>query len=125
MNSIVLSGRLVKDIKVKETQNGSTYTRNTLAVDNWDSKNKQTKKIFVDFVAFSHSANFLGKYCHKGSQVTILGILDSNAREGDDGKRVTYWSVIANEVVAEKSEPVRRETEETAQDDSGSLPFEV
>lgn len=125
MNSIVISGRLVKDVDVKETQNGGSYTRNTVAVDTWDGKNKQTKTIFVDFVAFSHSANFLGKWCHKGSRVTILGSLDSNLKESDDGKKVTYWNVIANTVEAEKSEPVRQETEETAQDDSDGLPFEV
>ena len=103
MNSIVLSGRLTKNVEVKESQGGGAYTRNTLAVDNWDSKNKQTKTIFVDFVAFGHSANYLGKYAHKGSGVTILGTLDSNTRDSDDGKRVTYWSVIANVVETSKT----------------------
>ena len=118
MNSIVLSGRLVKDIDVKQTDGGTAYTRNTLAVERWDSKKKQTKTIFVDFVTFAYSANFLGKYCHKGSRVTILGELDCTTKESDDGKSVKYWSVIANVAEAEKTEPVSEGTEE-------QLPFEV
>jgi len=133
MNSIVLSGRLTKDVEVKESQGGGAYTRNTIAVDNWDSKNKKTKTIFVDFVAFSHNANYLGKYARKGSEVTILGTLDSNKRETDDGKMVTYWSVIANVVEAHKSEPVKSGEEEKAEDEyrfdektpEGELPFEM
>lgn len=124
MNSIVISGRLVKDIEIKQTNNGTAYTRNTIAVDRWDSKNKQTKTIFVDFVTFGHNANYLSKYNHKGSQVTILGELDSSTKESDDGKRITYWNVIATTV--ESAKPTGASTENKEEETSeGALPFEM
>lgn len=120
MNIVVLSGRITKDIEVQQTANGSNYTRFSIAVDRYQ-KDKEKKTIFVDCVAFSHSCNFLAKYCHKGSTVTVQGELDCNVKETENGKR-TYWNVIANQVEASKPTQDNGKTEEA---DDTSLPFEM
>lgn len=102
MNIVILSGRITKNIEVNQTQNGGVYTRFTIAVDKYQGKDKEKKTNFVDCVAFSHSANFLSKYCSKGSFVTINGELDSTVKEREDGSKVTYWNVIVNSVEAMK-----------------------
>jgi single-strand DNA-binding protein len=97
MNRVLLTGRLTKEIKVENAENGTAYTRFSIAVDKW-SKEKEKKTIFVDCVAFGHSANFLGKYAVKGNKIIVDGELDNKIKEYDDGRKVTYWTVIANSV---------------------------
>ena len=99
MNTIILSGRLTKEIEIKTTASGSVYTRFGLAVDKYKDKQKST--MFVDCVAFAHSANFLAKYCHKGSRVSIVGELDVSVKEYEDGTKRTFYTVIANQVEAD------------------------
>ena len=99
MNTIILSGRLTKDIEIKTTSNGTNYTRFGLAVDKY--KDKQKSVIFVDCVAFNYQSNFLNKYCHKGSRVTIAGELDVSVKEYEDGTKRTFYTVIANQVEAD------------------------
>ena len=120
MNSVVLSGRLTKNIEVKTSGNGTAYCNFSIAVDKF-GKDKQKKTMFVDCVTFGHSANFLNAYCHKGSFVTICGELDCTIKEYDDGGKRTFWSVIANQVEAYK--PTDSGNQSNKPDDS--LPFEM
>lgn len=101
MNSVVLSGRLTRNIELKETSGGSVYTRFSIAVDKY-SKDKSKTAIFVDCIAFNYAANFLNKYCRRGQKVIVSGELDVRNVDGDDGKQTRYWSVVVNQVEAEK-----------------------
>ena len=101
MNQIVISGRLTKDVEVKTSSSGTNYARFTLAVDKI-GKDKEKKTIFVDCTAFGHQSNFLAKYTHKGSRVIVSGELDCQTKEYEDGTKRTFWSVIANQVEADK-----------------------
>lgn len=128
MNIVILSGRITKNIEVNQTQNGGVYTRFTIAVDKYQGKDKEKKTNFVDCVAFSHSANFLSKYCSKGSFVTINGELDSTIKEREDGSKVTYWNVIVNSVEAMKPtepKPAAESPTEPILPTEPELPFEV
>lgn len=115
MNSIILSGRLVKDIEVKQSNSGSAYTRFTLAVDKI-GKDKQKGTNYIDCVAFNHSANFLGKYAHKGSKVYVSGELDVSTKEYEDGTKRTFYTVIANQVEADTPKQ---------NNNSNEMPFEL
>ena len=102
MNTVIISGRLTKDIEIKTSANGTAYCNFSIAVDKF-SKDKQKKTMFVDCTAFGHSANFLNKYCSKGTTVLVEGSLDCNVKQYDDGSKRTFWSVMANNVEASKS----------------------
>ena len=117
MNNVFLTGRLTKDIEVKQTASGTAYTRFSIAVDKY--KNKEKTTIFVDCVAFGHNANYLGKYVSKGNKIVVNGELDCTTKEKDDGSKITYWNVIANSVEAVGK------TENKASDDEEDMPFEV
>ena len=99
MNQVIISGRLTKDIEVKQSNSGSSYVRFTLAVDKF--RNKEKTVIYVDCVAFNYQSNFLGKYTHKGSKVTIAGELDVSVKEYEDGTKRTFYTVVANQVEAD------------------------
>lgn len=101
MNTVILSGRIVNTLEKKTSLNGNEYLKFCLAVDK-RNKDKQTVTMFVDCFAYSHSMNYLAKYCHKGQKIVISGELDIRKVDGDDGKQTRYWSVVVNQVEAEK-----------------------
>lgn len=101
MNKVFISGRLTKDIEKKTSASGAEYVKFSVAVDKYAGKGKEKKTLFVDCMAFAHCANFLSKYCRKGSMVFIEGELDNNIVE-TDGRKTTYWTVIVSSVEANK-----------------------
>ena len=127
MNKVFLTGRLTDNVEKKSSANGTDYVKFSVAVDKY-SKDKQKSAIFVNCVAFGHSANFLAKYCSKGSMLTIEGELDCNTKTRDDGSKVTYWTVVANAVEANKptqAEPTPAPEPEPVSSYEDDMPFEM
>ena len=116
MNKVIITGRISNDVVKQTSASGKEYVRFSVAVERF-MKDKDKKTIFVDCMAFAHNANFIAKYCKKGSKVIIDGELDSNTIEKDGGKR-TYWTVIVSSVEADKPK------EETTMTNT-ALPFET
>lgn len=122
MNRVFLSGRLTNAVEIKTSASGGSYCNFSIACDKYAGKDKEKKTIFVNCMAFAHSANFLAKYCNKGSMVFIEGELDCNVKE-KDGNKVTYWNVICNNVEAIK--PQKNEDSAPVSDGGDNLPFEL
>lgn len=118
MNKVFISGRLTDDVKKTTSESGGEYVRFSIAVERYAKNEKKT--IFVKCIAFGHSANFLNAYCHKGSKVYIEGELDCSISE-KDGNKVSYWTVIANNIEADKP----KTEEPKVEDDGETLPFEM
>lgn len=82
----MLSGRLTKDIELRQTQNGKNYVLNSIAVrksrknaeGNYDSD-------FFDFEVWNASAEYLATRAKKGSRIEIVGELQNNNYEREDG----------------------------------------
>ncbi|UZQ29301.1 MAG: single-stranded DNA-binding protein [Spiroplasma phoeniceum] len=64
-----------KNIKIKKTQNGKEYTIFNLAITGQYSKQKET--YFMPCQVWNKQAITLQKYCQKGSQIAITGVLQS------------------------------------------------
>lgn len=98
MNKVELLGRLIKDIELKETSNdkGNTfnkkYARFTLAV----GRDKQVN--YISCIAWEKTAELLQKYCKKGSQVGIVGHIQTGQYDDKDGKRVYTTDVVVEEL---------------------------
>lgn len=101
MNQVILSGRIVNNLEKKTSLNGNEYLKFCIAVDK-RNKDKHTTTIFVDCIAFTYPMNYLVKYCRRGQKVIVSGELDVRNVDGDDGKQTRYWSVVVNQVEAEK-----------------------
>ena len=93
MNSINLTGRLTKDLELKQKQNGDgSYAFFTIAVDEGKDKNGQKLTEFIDCIAYNQQANYLSTYAGKGDLIEVSGKLHVSLREEADGsksKRVT------------------------------------
>ena len=101
INSVVLVGRLTKDIELRRTQSGLSTTTFTLACDrrlSAEQKNSGTQSAdFINCVAWRGSADFLGNYAHKGDTVGVEGRLQTRSYH-HDGQRVYVVEVLANSV---------------------------
>jgi single-strand DNA-binding protein len=78
-NQSTFTGRLARDVEVKNTQGGMTIASFSVAVGSqWFDKTTQQKKedvAFIDVTAFGKLAEIIGQYAKKGQQVLVSGRL--------------------------------------------------
>lgn len=134
MNQVLLTGRLVYEPEIKTTSTGKKYISTRLAVGRND-KNKTTD--FFNVKAWDNTAEFIGKYFHKGDPIEITGRLRTDARDKEDGTKVyeTYVSVSeVGFVLSRKTDAERAPTappkeipypKKSEPLPEGALPFEV
>ena len=63
MNRVDIIGRIVREIKTESSTSGTTYLRNSIAVDR---KGKKDETDFFEITAFGKTAEFIEKYFSKG-----------------------------------------------------------
>jgi single-strand DNA-binding protein len=93
MNSVYLTGRVVKEHELKVTGNGNQVLGFTLAVQ----KDKDNA-YFLNCVAFNKTAELLNAYTGKGSKVLVEGSLSSRSYDNQEGKKVYVTEVLVNRV---------------------------
>ena len=101
INSVVLVGRLTKDVELRKTQSGLSVASFTVASDRRLSQeprnNNAQSADFINCVAWRGSADFLGKYAHKGDTVGVEGRIQTRSYDRD-GQRLYVTEVLANSV---------------------------
>jgi len=101
INSVVLVGRLTRDVEVRKTASGLSVAAFTVACDrrlSQEQKNNGAQSAdFINCVAWRGSADFLGKYAHKGDTVGVEGRLQTRNYDRD-GQMVYVTEVLANSV---------------------------
>lgn len=102
MNTIAVIGNLCKDVETKYSESGKAVLQNTVAVKQ-NKKNKEGNydSDFIDIVAFSNNAEYLGKYAKKGDKVGIQGKLHIDNYKDEEGKthKRTYIVVDNSEIL--------------------------
>jgi single-strand binding protein len=107
MNSVILIGRLIKDVELRYTQSSNaTYARFTIAVDRGMSKDKkqeaeangQPTADFINIVVWGKQAENCQRYLQKGRNVAIQGRLQSGSYTAQDGTRKFVTEVWAERV---------------------------
>ena len=95
MNSVVLIGRLTKDVDLRYSNNQTAVGRFSLAVDRHD---KDKNCDFINCIAFGKSAENLEKYVKKGNKVAISGRIQTGSYTNKDGKQVYTTDIVAERV---------------------------
>jgi len=97
LNNTVIVGRIVRDLEVRETENGNKVAQLTLAVPrSFKNMDGQYDTDYIPCVLWKGIAENTAEYCKKGDLVGIKGRLQTRSYEqNDDVKYVT-------ELVAEK-----------------------
>lgn len=98
MNKVVLVGNLTKDPEMKQTPNGISVARFTVAVRRRFAKEGQQEADFISCIAWRQQAEFLCKYFSKGSGIQLCGSIQTRSWDGKDGKKQYATEVVAEEL---------------------------
>ena len=99
INNVVLAGRLVRNIELRQTSTGKEMTYFTLAV-NRNFKNEQGVQAadFIGCVAFGKTAENMARFLSKGSLIAVEGRISTRNFQGNDGKTVYVTEVVASSI---------------------------
>ena len=86
MNVVSLIGRMTADPELKQTANGKTVLRFTLAV----KRSYGDKTDFIRCEAWNKTAETMAKFLKKGDPVAITGSWQVDSMVGTDGKTNYY-----------------------------------
>lgn len=92
MNSVILIGRLTKDVVLKKTIKGTSVVGFTLAVDRKDEAD------FIPCVAYNQTAELMDKYLSKGSKIACEGRINTRNYDNEQGKKVYVTEVIVGRI---------------------------
>ena len=102
VNTVILVGNLGRDPEIRYTTSGSAVANITIATsESW--KDKQTgeqneKTEWHRVVAFNRTAEVIGEYLKKGSQVYIEGKLQTRKWQDKDGSDRYTTEIVCNEM---------------------------
>ncbi len=91
INRVALTGRLTKDIEIRQTNSNKTVGSFTIAV------NKSKDNVdFINCVAWGNTAVLINQYCKKGYKIGVEGRLQTRQYDSDNGKRYVTEVVVDN-----------------------------
>ena len=116
LNKVILTGRLVADPEVVNTQSTTSVVKVRIAVDR---KGREKETDFFDCVAFGKTGDFVATYLNKGRMVAIVGNLRVRSYDAQDGSKRKVWEIIIDEAhpldsrkieQGEQSTPAQKQT---------------
>lgn len=99
INNVILTGRLTKNLELRQTSTGKSMTYFNLAV-NRNFKNEQGEQTadFINCVAFGKQAENMTRFLTQGSLIAIEGRISTRNFQGNDGKTVYVTEVVVGNV---------------------------
>lgn len=99
LNTIILSGRLTKDPELRYTQAQKPVASFTVACErDYNPQGGSRETDFIDCVAWNGTADFVDKWFHKGSMVSLVGRLQSRDWQDRDGRKHRNWEINVERV---------------------------
>ena len=99
MNKVILMGRLTKDVEMRQTPNGVSLARFSIAVTRrFKNSNGEYDADFINCIAWRKTGEFIARYFQKGSMMAVVGSIQTRSWDGNDGKKQYATEVIVDEV---------------------------
>ena len=99
LNDVVLVGRIVRDLELKESEHGKKYANLTIAIPrSFKNVNGEYETDFIDCVLWNVIAENTTEYCHKGDVVGVKGRIQTRTIEKEDGSKEHKLEVIAEKI---------------------------
>lgn len=92
LNQCMFIGRLVKDPEVRYATSGTAMCSFTLACG-WKTKDKEGTE-YIRCVAYQRTAEIIGEYQKKGSQMLVIGRQSTREYEKDGQKRYSTEIIV-------------------------------
>lgn len=100
INTIVLSGRLTRDIDLRYIPNGTAVAKLSIAFDRSYQKNGewQQETSYIDVTVWSKRAEQCAETLHKGSPVVIEGYLRTHSYTDSNNQNRKATEIVASKV---------------------------
>ena len=93
-NKVVITGRITKDLELKETQKGTKVCEFTLATNRPMDREKAD---FINVIVWDKQAENLCKYQKKGNLIAVFGEIRTDSYEVEGKKRYKTY-VLCNQL---------------------------
>ena len=99
MNKVILMGRLTRDVEMRQTPNGVSLARFSIAVNRrFAGKDAQQQADFINCVAWRKTAEFITKYFQKGNMIAVTGSIQTrNYQDKNGNKRIAVEVIVEQE----------------------------
>ena len=97
MNKVMLIGRVVRDIELRQTQSGHNTCTFALAVEQRKAADGTRASDFPQIVAWNKTAELCVRYLHKGDKVHVEGSIQTRSYE-KNGAKVYVTEVVASSI---------------------------
>jgi len=128
INSIVMSGRLTRDVELRYLQNGTPLAKLSLAFNRNYQKNGewQQETGYIDISVWSKRGEQCAEYLHKGSPVIVEGYLRTHSYVDKNEQTRKVTEIVATKVsFLEKESYNANPNEEYQSSESGNKPAPV
>ena len=99
MNKVELIGRLTHDVEMRQTPNGVSLARFSIAVTRrFKNSNGEYDADFINCVAWRQTGEFIAKHFQKDGMIAVVGSIQSRSWDGNDGKKQYATEVVVDEV---------------------------
>ena len=120
MNKVILMGRLTRDVEMRQTPNGVSLARFSIAVTRrFKNSNGEYDADFINCIAWRQTGEFIARYFQKGSMIAVVGSIQSRNWDGNDGKKQYATEVIVDEAYFTGSKSENSTGSNTDLSDSG------
>jgi single-strand DNA-binding protein len=122
MNKVMLIGHLVTKPELKQTANGISTTRFSVAVNRpFTGIDGKREVDFIPVRVWRKQAENICQYLDKGRLISVEGRLQTDSYTDKNGNKQYTWEIVANDVQfldkTNKQEPVKEEKDENEQVD--------
>lgn len=99
INKVILTGRITRNLELKQTSNNNLSLNITLAVERkFKDQNGQKQTDFISCKAFGKRAETIAQYCQKGDLVGFIGSIQTGSYQKQDGTTVYTTDVMVDEL---------------------------
>ena len=98
MNKVLIHGRIARDPEVRTTASGTQYARFSVAVDRPTKAGEEKKADFIPCLAWSKTAEFVGKYFPKGKEILCEGRIQTGKYTTESGENRYTTDVVIDRV---------------------------
>lgn len=98
INNVEVSGNLGQEPEFGVSASGTPYARVSIAVSGWDYSKKVEKTSWIRGTAFNKVAEWIEKYCIKGTNIYVKGTIDENKWNDKEGNPRSSIQIIIDEI---------------------------
>lgn len=98
LNKVILSGRIVQPLELRQTTSGTPVLQFNLAVQRQYARQGEERQTdFITCVAWNRTAEFINRYFDKGRSIAIIGNLRTRTYDDKNGTKHYVTEVFVDE----------------------------